>query len=209
MFLRFNALSVGDTVHTVCWGPRLNRKVREKAGGMPAFQTVFPSVNREDSHCAPCATVHHALLAVWWNKCCPRPLVRYLGRQWTWLMHGGWGATVFFPPYISFLYVDLFQSKLEHWLISTSSTWRVASHTVWLSVTGASCSLGVQGVMANWASWPLRILWRCPGENVTQRLLDLDCLLHVVISFLLLIRLVTTHCLTQKMIIVRNVCLKL
>lgn len=71
MFLMFNALSVGDTVHTVCWGPRLNKKVRQKASGMPTFQTLFPSVKCEDSHCAPCATVHHALLAVWWNKCSP------------------------------------------------------------------------------------------------------------------------------------------
>lgn len=73
MFLRFNSPSVGDTVHTVCWGPRLNKKVREKASGMLTFQTLFPSVKREDSHCAPCATVHHALLTVWWNKCSPRP----------------------------------------------------------------------------------------------------------------------------------------
>lgn len=49
----------------------------------------------------------------------------------------------------TFVLCSKYESKLELWQIRTLSMWHVVSPTVWPSVTGASCFLGVQGVMVS------------------------------------------------------------
>lgn len=96
--------------------------------------------------------------------------------------------------YIFLLWFGLFQSKLERWQISILSMWRVASPTVWPSVTGASFFLGVQEVMVSWDSWLLRIQWQCPGKNVVER--NLRFQMSIVVNI------ISCYCFVRHLVLV-------